>query len=66
MIEDGLGELSLWKDAAASKILEELSQKHSVPISVLKELVSLQRENAHKGKARGINDNIDMILDQME
>lgn len=49
-----------------SKILEELSQKHSVPISVLKELVSLQRENAHKGKARGINDNIDMILDQME
>jgi hypothetical protein len=32
---DTLGELPLWKDDAAQEILEELSTKYKVPLSVL-------------------------------
>lgn len=63
---DNFGELPLWKDAAAQKILEELSDKYGVPLFVLKELVATEQQNVGREKRRGIYDDFDNALDSIE
>jgi hypothetical protein len=66
MIIDTLGELPLWKDEAAQEILEELSSKYKVPLSVLKELVASEQSNVGREKRRGIYTDFDTALDSIE
>ena len=63
---DNYGELPLWKDSAAQKILDELSEKYQVPLSVLKELVATEQQNVGREKRRGIYDDFDNALDAIE
>jgi hypothetical protein len=66
MTIDTLGELPLWKDEAAQNILEELSTKYKVPLSVLKELVASEQSNVGREKRRGIYTDFDTALDSLE
>lgn len=61
-----LADLPLWSDAEAHEKLQEVCLKHNVPIDVLTELVSIQRERQHQEKARGINLRFEEILGRMD
>jgi hypothetical protein len=60
------GELPLWQDEAAQKILDDLSKKHGVSLIVLKELVASEQQNAGREKRRGIYTDFDIALDGLE
>ena len=59
-------ELPLWRDDKAYRVLEELCATHQVPIEVLKELVTIERQHQHREKARGIYDEFDSAFEQMD
>lgn len=61
-----ISDLPLWKEDEAYRVLEELCAEHDVPVEVLKELVSVERQHQHREKARGIYDEFDSIFEQME
>jgi hypothetical protein len=61
-----IGELPLWQEEDAQKILSELSKKHGVPIEVLRELVAFEQQNVGRDKRRGIYDDFDSALDGIE
>ncbi len=61
-----LGDLPLWSDPDAKKILEELCQKHEVPLDVFEDLVVIQRERQDQEKARGVYDAISEVLSRMD
>ncbi|WP_028317800.1 DNA modification system-associated small protein [Desulfobulbus elongatus] len=65
-MDDFLGDLPLWKDTEARKILEELCAKNNMPVDVLEDLVTLQRDRQHQERAHGVNEAISEILDRME
>lgn len=59
-------ELPLWRDDNAYRVLEKLCAIHQVPIEVLKELVTIERQHQHREKARGIYDEFDSAFEQMD
>jgi hypothetical protein len=61
-----LADLPLWSDADAHIKLQQVCEKHNVPIDVLTELVTLQRERQHQEKARGIFLRFEEILGRMD
>ena len=61
-----LADLPLWTDAEAHIKLQQICDKHNVPIDVLTELVTLQRERQHQEKARGIFLRFEEILGRMD
>jgi hypothetical protein len=61
-----LADLPLWADAEAHIKLQQVCGKHNVPIDVLTELVTLQRERQHQEKARGIFLRFEEILGRMD
>jgi hypothetical protein len=61
-----LADLPLWTDAEAHIKLQQVCEKHNVPIDVLTELVTLQRERQHQEKARGIFLRFEEILGRMD
>jgi len=63
---ENIGELPLWQDEAAQKILDDLSKKHGVPLSVLKDLVASEQQNVGREKRRGIYTDFDAALDGIE
>jgi hypothetical protein len=63
---ENIGELPLWQDEAAQKILDDLSKKHGVPLNVLKELVASEQQNVGREKRRGIYTDFDTALDGIE
>ncbi|MEB3095588.1 DNA modification system-associated small protein [Achromobacter sp. D10] len=63
LIENGyLNDLPLWSDEDARTILESICEKHSVPVDVLAELVTVQRERQHQERAHGIMKRFEEIL----
>lgn len=64
--ETGVADLPLWADAGANAILEQVCSKHSVPMSVITELVALQRERQHQERAAGIFARFEEILGGMD
>lgn len=54
MVDSDLSDLPLWSDPEARKILEDLCAKHGVPIDVLQDLVTIQRERQSQGRADGV------------
>lgn len=62
-IEGGyVSDLPLWADEEAHEILREVCAKYMVPVDVIAELVSVQRERQHQERARGINLRFEEIL----
>ncbi len=66
MVEHYLSDLPLWSDPEARKVLAALCDKHGVPIEVLEDLVSIQRERQSQERADGVYQAITEALDQME
>lgn len=64
--EAGVADLPLWADADANTRLSAVCEKHKVPIDVLTELVSLQRERQHQERAHGIFMRFEEILGRMD
>ncbi len=58
--------LPLWQDNQAYHVLEELCNKHQVPVEVLKDLVAIEREHQHRERARGIYDDFDSAFENMD
>jgi hypothetical protein len=61
-----LADLPLWADSDANAVLEKICEKYNVPIDVLGELVSLQRERQHQERAAGIYARFEEILGRMD
>ena len=61
-----IGELPLWQEEDAQKILNDLSKKYGVPVEVLKNLVATEQQNVGRDKRRGIYDDFDGVLDGIE
>lgn len=61
-----LADLPLWADEDANFVLQEICKKYNVPIDVLGELVSLQRERQHQERAAGIYARFEEILGRMD
>lgn len=59
-------DLPLWSDNDAYSVLEELCATHQVPIDVLKELVAIERQHQHRGRAHGITEEFDSAFEQMD
>ena len=66
MDEIPLGDLPLWSEEDAIRVLREICAKHQVPVDVITDLVALQRDRQHQERARGIYDRIAEILGQIE
>jgi hypothetical protein len=65
-IETSLSDLPLWSDEEAHKILLEICEKYQIPIDVVTELVTLQRERQHQERAAGIYARFEEILGRIE
>ncbi|MFG6463713.1 DNA modification system-associated small protein [Roseateles sp. DXS20W] len=64
--EASVADLPLWSDADANIRLSVVCEKHKVPLDVLTELVSLQRERQHQERAHGIFMRFEEILGRMD
>ncbi|MER8382186.1 DNA modification system-associated small protein [Mesorhizobium sp. M0195] len=64
--ELALSDLPLWADEDAREVLDRICEQHDVPVDVLTELVSLQRERQHQERASGIYPRIEEILGRMD
>ena len=54
--ESGVADLPLWADLEANEVLRMVCAKHRVPVHIITDLVSLQRERQHQERAAGIID----------
>ncbi len=61
-----LADLPLWADADANAVLQKICEKYNLPIDVLGELVSLQRERQHQERAAGSYARFEEILGRMD
>lgn len=66
MSEIFLGDLPLWSDPVARKLLEQLCIKHDVPMDVLEELVGIQRDRSGEERARNVYPRIEETLSRMD
>ena len=64
--DSSVADLPLWADTDANIRLTQVCGKHNVPIEVITELVSLQRERQHQERAAGIYARIEEILGSMD
>ena len=65
--DDGyLNDLPLWAEPVALASLENVCKKHSIPLDVLTELVTVQRERQHQERAHGIYQRFEEILGRIE
>lgn len=61
-----LNDLPLWANEAAMDILASVCLKHNVPVDVITELVTVQRERQHQERAHGIYLRFEEILGVIE
>ena len=61
-----LGDLPLWSDPGARAVLEQLCEKHGVPMDVLEDLVGIQRERSGEERARNVYPRIEETLSRMD
>lgn len=61
-----LSDLPLWRDEGARAVLERVCQRLKVPVDVLTELVTLQRERQHQERAAGSYARIEEILGRFD
>ncbi len=61
-----IADLPLWSDDDANAVLLRICEKHGIPIDVLTELVTLQRERQHQERAAGIYSRFEEILGRVD
>jgi len=61
-----LADLPLWSDEDAHNRLAAVCGIHNVPLAVITELVSLQRQRQHQERARNISTRFEEILGNMD
>lgn len=61
-----LSDLPLWRDDDARLVLERVCADFRVPVDVIAELVSLQRERQHQERAAGIYARIEEIIGRID
>lgn len=61
-VERGVDDLPLWRDPEAYATVTALLQQHGVGEEQFARLVAAYRELAHMQRARGLNDDFDVIL----
>jgi len=67
LIDDSyLSDLPLWADEDARTVLERVCEEHKVPLDVITELVTLQRERQHQERAAGSYARIEEILGRID
>jgi hypothetical protein len=65
--EQGLvADLPLWTEKEAHELLVKVCAEHRVPVDVITELVSLQRERQHQERAAGIYHRFEEILGRFD
>jgi len=64
--ESYLCDLPLWRDDSARAVLEEVCREYNVPVDVITELVTLQRDRQHQERAAGIYARIEEILGRID
>ncbi|MDO5639440.1 MAG: hypothetical protein Q4G28_06170 [Neisseria sp.] len=62
-IQEQVGDLLLWSDPEAKKLMEEIAAAHNVEIEALAELVAWEREQQERIRRRGMTDAFDGIFD---
>ena len=67
LIDDSyLSDLPLWADEDARAVLDRVCEEHKVPLDVITELVTLQRERQHQERAAGSYARIEEILGRID
>jgi hypothetical protein len=61
-----LNDLPLWADEGAREILNALCLKNKVPVEVITDLVTVQRERQYQERAHGIYLRFEEILGAIE
>ena len=61
-----LSDLPLWANDEARDVLERICDEMNVPIDVVTELVTLQRERQHQERAAGIYSRFKEILGRID
>lgn len=61
-----LGDLPLWSDPIARKLLIELCEKHNLPVEVFEDLVAIQRDRQNQERAHGVYEAITEVLGRMD
>ncbi|WP_042265555.1 DNA modification system-associated small protein [Paraburkholderia heleia] len=64
--DSSVADLPLWSNTEANNRLADVCNKYNVPIGVITDLVSLQRERQHQERAAGIYARIEEILGSMD
>ena len=64
--ESFLNDLPLWRDEAAQAVLEKVCADFKVPVDVIAELVTLQRERQHQERAAGSYARIEEIIGRID
>ena len=57
-------ELPLLHDANAKKILEQLCEEHRISLSLLRDLIDIQRDNLGKGRQMGITSDFHAVISE--
>lgn len=65
MPHDFTDELPLWSEPEAQAVLASICEKHGVSSDVLRDLVRIEREYQHMGKALGIYGEFDEALSRI-
>lgn len=61
-----LGDLPLWGEPNARAVLEDICKKYGVPVDVIDDLVTVQRERQHQERAHGIYERFSEVLGRIE
>lgn len=62
---DFTDELPLWSETEAQGVLANICTKHGVDPDVLRDLVRIEREYQHMGRAHGIYEDFDEALSRI-
>ena len=65
MPHDFTDELPLWSEPEAQAVVASICAKHGVDADVLRDLVRIEREHQHKGRAHGIYEEFDEALSRI-
>ncbi|QEY23389.1 DNA modification system-associated small protein [Neisseria animalis] len=61
-IQEQVGDLLLWSEPEAKKLMEEIALEHGVAVDAIAELVAWEREQQEKIRRRGMTDMFDDVF----
>lgn len=64
--EELVGDLLLWQDADANRLMQEIAAEHKVSPYALADLVAWEREQQERQRRRGMTEVFDEVFDNEE